>query len=159
MSGGGYVATYTDITEFKLAEQALLEAKQGLEERVAQRTQELSQALEAQRAAKQLAETANASKTRFVAAASHDLLQPLNAARLFASALESRAREHPDLLELAARIDASMRAAEELLNGLLDIARLDSGALRPQISSFPIANLLEELRRQYAPLAKRDSCA
>jgi PAS domain S-box-containing protein len=85
MSGGGYVSTYTDITEFKRAEQALLEAKQGLEERVAQRTQELSQALEAQRAAKQLTETANASKTRFVAAASHDLLQPLNAARLFAS--------------------------------------------------------------------------
>jgi PAS domain S-box-containing protein len=154
MSGGGYVSTYTDITEFKLAEQALLEAKQGLEERVAQRTQELSQALEAQRAAKQLAETANASKTRFVAAASHDLLQPLNAARLFASALESRARAHPDLVELATRIDASMRAAEELLSGLLDIARLDSGALRPQISSFPIANLLEELRRQYAPLAQ-----
>jgi PAS domain S-box-containing protein len=153
MSGGGYVATYTDITEYKLAEQALLEAKQGLEERVAQRTNELSQALEAQRAAKQLAETANASKTRFVAAASHDLLQPLNAARLFASALESRARAHPELRELAARIDGSMRAAEELLNDLLDIARLDSGALRPEITSFTIADLLEDLRRQYAPLA------
>jgi PAS domain S-box-containing protein len=154
MSGGGYVSTYTDITEFKLAEQGLLEAKLGLEERVALRTKELSHALEAQRAAKLLAETANASKTRFVAAASHDLLQPLNAARLFASALESRAREHPDLLELAVRIDASMRAAEELLSGLLDIARLDSGALRPQISGFPIGALLEELRRQYAPLAQ-----
>ena len=153
MSGGGYVATYTDITEFKLAEHALLEAKQGLEERVEQRTHELSQALEAQRAAKQLAEMANASKTRFVAAASHDLLQPLNAARLFASALESRARAHPELRELAARIDGSMRAAEELLNDLLDIARLDSGALRPEITSFPIADLLEDLRRQYAPLA------
>jgi PAS domain S-box-containing protein len=153
MSGGGYVATYTDITEYKLAEQALLEAKQGLEERVEQRTHELTEALEAQRAAKQLAEMANASKTRFVAAASHDLLQPLNAARLFASALESRARAHPELRELAARIDGSMRAAEELLNDLLDIARLDSGALRPEISSFPIADLLEDLRRQYAPLA------
>jgi PAS domain S-box-containing protein len=154
MSGGGYVATYTDITEFKLAEQALLDAKQGLEERVAQRTQELSHALEAQRAAKQLAETANASKTRFVAAASHDLLQPINAARLFASALESRAREHPELLELAGRIDGSMRAAEELLNDLLDIARLDSNAMRPEITSFAIADLLEDLGRQYAPLAQ-----
>jgi PAS domain S-box-containing protein len=154
MSGGGFVATYTDITEFKLAEQGLLEAKQGLEERVAQRTHELSQALEAQSAAKQLAETANASKTRFVAAASHDLLQPLNAARLFASALESRARAYPELIELAARIDGSMRAAEELLNDLLDIARLDSGAFRPDITSFPIADLLEDLRRQYAPLAQ-----
>ena len=73
-----------------MPEQALLDAKQGLEERVAQRTQELREALEAQRLAKQEAERANSSKTRFVAAASHDLLQPLNAARLFASALESR---------------------------------------------------------------------
>jgi len=153
MSGGGFVTTYTDITEFKRNEQALLEAKLGLEERVAHRTRELSAALEAQRAAKQEAEAANVSKTRFFAAASHDLLQPLNAARLFVSAFESRARAHPDLHELANRIDASMRAAEELLNDLLDIARLDSGALKPDVTSFPIIDLLEELRRQYAPLA------
>jgi len=76
------------------------------------------------------------------------------AARLFASALESRARAYPELIELAARIDGSMRAAEELLNDLLDIARLDSGAFRPDITSFPIADLLEDLRRQYAPLAQ-----
>ncbi len=153
MTGGGFVTTYTDITEFKRHEQALLDAKQGLEERVAQRTQELSASLEAQRMAKQEAETANVSKTRFFAAASHDLLQPLNAARLFVSALESRARAHPELQELTIRIDASMRAAEELLDDLLDVARLDSGVLKPDISSFPIIELLEELRRQYAPLA------
>jgi light-regulated signal transduction histidine kinase (bacteriophytochrome) len=76
------------------------------------------------------------SKTRFFAAASHDLLQPLNAARLFVSALESRARAHPEFQELASRIDASMRAAEELLDDLLDIARLDSGVLKPDITSF-----------------------
>jgi PAS domain S-box-containing protein len=154
MAGGGFVTTYTDITEFKRNEQALLDAKQGLEERVSHRTRELSASLEAQRLAKQEAEAANMSKTRFFAAASHDLLQPLNAARLFVSALESQARAHPELRELASRIDASMRAAEELLNDLLDIARLDSGVLRPDISSFPVIDLLEELRRQYAPLAQ-----
>jgi len=154
MAGGGFVTTYTDITEFKRHEQALLEAKQGLEERVAHRTRELSASLEAQRQAKQEAEAANTSKTRFFAAASHDLLQPLNAARLFVSALESQARGHPEFQELASRIDDSMRAAEELLNDLLDIARLDSGVLKPDVSSFPISDLLEELRRQYAPLAK-----
>jgi PAS domain S-box-containing protein len=153
MAGGGFVTTYTDITEFKRNEQDLLNAKQGLEERVAQRTQELSASLEAQRMAKQEAEAANVSKTRFFAAASHDLLQPLNAARLFISALESRARSHPELQELTIRIDASMRAAAELLNDLLDVARLDSGVLKPDISSFSISELLEELRRQYAPLA------
>jgi PAS domain S-box-containing protein len=154
MAGGGFVTTYTDITEFKRHEQALVEAKQGLEERVAHRTAELSAALEAQRLAKQEAEAANTSKTRFFAAASHDLLQPLNAARLFVSALESKARTQPALHELATRIDDSMRAAEEIINDLLDSARLDSGVLKPDIGSFPIADLLEELRRQYAPLAE-----
>jgi PAS domain S-box-containing protein len=154
MAGGGFVTTYTDITEFKRHEQALLEAKQGLEERVAHRTHELSASLEAQRLAQQEAEAATASKTRFFAAASHDLLQPLNAARLFVSALESQARSHPEFQELANRIDDAMRAAEELLNDLLDSARLDSGVLKPDITSFPIIDLLEELRRQYAPLAE-----
>ena len=154
MQGGGFVTTYTDITEFKRHEQALLEAKLGLEERVAHRTSELSASLEAQRLAQQEAEAANTSKTRFFAAASHDLLQPLNAARLFVSALEAQARSHPQFQELANRIDDAMRAAEELLNDLLDSARLDSGVLKPDVSSFPIIDLLEELHRQYAPLAQ-----
>jgi PAS domain S-box-containing protein len=154
IAGGGYVSTYTDITEFKRTEQALLDAKQELEARVEQRTRELSEALEAQRTAKLQAEAANIGKTRFVAAASHDLLQPLNAARLFASALESRAAGHPELGELASRIDGSMRAAEELLKDLLDVAQLDIGVMRPDITTFPIAELLDDLRVQYAPLAQ-----
>lgn len=146
MHGGGFVTTYSDITEFKRTEQALLDAKQGLEERVELRTREL-------RAAKQQAEAANVSKTRFVAAASHDLLQPLNAARLFASALETRAQGHPEIRELATRIDGSMRAAEDLLKDLLDVARLDTGVLEAEISVFPVGALLEDLRQQYAPVA------
>ena len=60
---------------------------------------------------------------------------------------------HPELVELASRIDGSMRAAEELLKDLLDIAQLDIGVMRPDITTFPIAELLDDLRRQYAPLA------
>src|SRR5580704_5277697 len=153
MAGGGFVSTYTDITEFKRTEQALLDAKQELEARVEQRTRELSDALDAQRKAKLQAEAANIGKTRFVAAASHDLLQPLNAARLFVSALEARAAAHPELVELASRIDGSMRAAEELLKDLLDIAQLDIGVMRPDITTFSIAELLDDLWRHYAPLA------
>jgi PAS domain S-box-containing protein len=153
IAGGGFVSTYTDITEFKRTEQALLDSKQELEARVAQRTRELSEALEAQRAAKLQAEEANIGKTRFVAAASHDLLQPLNAARLFASALESRAASQPELAELATRIDGSMRAAEEVLKDLLDVAQLDIGVMRADFTTFPIAELLEDLRHQFAPLA------
>jgi PAS domain S-box-containing protein len=156
MPDGGYVTTYTDITDFKQTEQALREATQTLEQRVADRTSELEAALEAQRAAKWLAEEANATKTRFVAAASHDLLQPLNAARLFASALEERA-EDETVKTLAARIDSSMRAAEEVLDDMLDIARLESGTMRTEIVDFDLAELFEGLERQFGPLAQRRS--
>jgi PAS domain S-box-containing protein len=154
MPDGGYVTTYTDITEFKRTERELLEAKQTLEQRVEERTTELSQALAAQQAAKQLAEQANTTKTRFVAAASHDLLQPLNAARLFASALEDATSE-PSVRDIAGRIDGSLRAAEEVLDDMLDIARLESGALRADSSDFSLRAVLEDLERQFAPVAAR----
>ena len=151
---GGYVTTYNDITDFKRTEQALLEAKQTLEQRVDERTAELKAALAAQQDAKRLAEEANATKTRFVAAASHDLLQPLNAARLFASTLGERS-EDPAVVEIAERIDSSMRAAEEVLDDMLDIARLESGTLRTDITEFPVAEAFEHIERQFAPLATR----
>jgi PAS domain S-box-containing protein len=154
MPDGGYVSTYTDITDFKRTEQALIEATQTLEQRVTERTQELQSALEAQRAAKRLAEEANATKTRFVAAASHDLLQPLNAARLFASSLEERSKD-PDVIEIAGRIDSSMRAAEEVLDDMLDIARLESGHMRAEITDFDLADTYADLERQFATLAAR----
>ena len=156
LPGGGYVTTYTDITDFKRTEQALREAKLELETRVEARTIELRVALVAQEHAKRAAEDANASKTRFFAAAGHDLLQPLNAARLFASALAAPAASSQDaanVREIAAHIDSSMRAAEDLLDGLLDVARLDSGALQSDLSVFPIGELLADLARQYAPIA------
>jgi PAS domain S-box-containing protein len=154
MPDGGYVTTFTDITDFKRTEQALLDAKQTLEQRVEERTHALQLALEAQRDAKRLAEEANATKTRFVAAASHDLLQPLNAARLFASALEERS-DDPDVREIAGRIDSSMRAAEEVLDDMLDIARLESGTMRAEFTDFSVAGIIEELEQQFAPLAAR----
>jgi len=154
MPDGGYVTTFTDITDFKRTEQALLEAKQTLEQRVEERTRELQLALEAQRDAKRLAEETNATKTRFVAAASHDLLQPLNAARLFASALEEHS-DDPAVLEIAGRIDSSMRAAEDVLDDMLDIARLESGTMRAEITDFALAEAFEHLERQFAPLAAR----
>lgn len=136
--GGGYVTSYSDVTDYKRAEQALREANENLEQRVEQRTQE--------------AEAAQQSKTRFLAAVSHDVLQPLNAARLFTTAL----RETTDADEqsrLAERVDASLRAAEDLLDGLLDISRLDAGALRPEPTDFDAGELLRELAAQYAPSA------
>ena len=138
LPGGGYVTSYNDITAFKHAETALLEANENLEQRVADRSRE--------------AEAAQQSKTRFLAAISHDVLQPLNAARLFTSALRD-SDEAAEQRHLAERIDASVRAAEELLDGLLDVSRLDAGGMRAEISDFDAIALLHELAAQYAPVA------
>jgi PAS domain S-box-containing protein len=155
MPDGGYVTTYTDITEFKHNEQQLLEAKQTLEQRVTERTLELSKALSAEAAAKLAAEQANSTKTRFVAAASHDLLQPLNAARLFASALGDAPTDPAAVREIAGRIEGSLRAAEEVLDDMLDIARLESGSMRADLTVFALDEVFADLERQFAPLAAR----
>ena len=153
MPGGGYVTTFNDVTEYRRAEKALAEANETLEERVASRTRELRQVVEALEGAKSDAEAANRGKSRFLAAASHDLLQPLNAARLFASVLaQHQAEMAPRHAELVERVDASLTAAEELLGALLDISKLDRGVLRAAIESFPIADLMGRLERQFAPL-------
>jgi len=138
LPGGGYVTTYNDITAFRRAERALREVNETLEQRVALRSRE--------------AEQAQQSKSRFLAAISHDVLQPLNAARLFTSALRESTLE-AEAQYLAERIDASLRAAEELLDGLLDVSRLDAGALRPEPGNFDASALLHELAAQYAPMA------
>ncbi len=155
LPGGGYVTTYTDVTAYKHAEQALIEVNETLEQRVEQRTAELSEALAATALARRAAETANISKTRFLAAASHDLLQPLNAARLFTSAL----RQHPGLDAeagaLAERIDASFRAAEDLLDALLDTSRLDAGSYHPEVGGFALAELFDSLQAQFAVVAEQ----
>lgn len=155
MPGGGFVTTFTDVTAYKRVEHALIDANETLEQRVAQRTGELTHALEAQRAAKQEAEAANQSKTRFLAAASHDLLQPMNAARLFTAALAAKPHADADSRLLSSRIDSALRAAEDLLDGLLDISRLDSGSLKPEQTVFAAAELCHSLQEQFAPMAEQ----
>lgn len=151
--GGGFVTSFADITHFKRTERSLAEAKGVLEERVAQRTAELEAALHAQERAKQQAEQANQSKTRFLAAASHDLLQPMNAARLFSSALSQHPQLDNDTRQLAHQLDSSLRGAEELLSALLDISRLDAGALTPQREAINLGALVRELAGQLSPVA------
>ncbi len=155
LPGGGYVTTYSDVTAYKQAEQALIEVNETLEQRVEQRTAELSEALVATAEARRAAETANVSKTRFLAAASHDLLQPLNAARLFTSALRQYPGLDAEASGLAERIDASFRAAEDLLDALLDTSRLDTGHYHPEIAAFALSELFDSLQAQFAVVADR----
>jgi len=142
---GGFVTAFSDVTSHKRTEESLREVNETLELRVEERTRQLA-------AAVSQAEQANQSKTRFVMAASHDLLQPLGAARLFNAALRSRAASD-DLRGLAERVDNSLAAAGELLEDLLDISRLDAGGVRAEFSEFDVLELLKSLQEQFAPVA------
>ena len=153
---GGIVTTYTDVTQTVQTEEALEAANELLEQRVGERTAEL-QRLNAELArAKTVAEEANLSKTRFLAAASHDILQPLNAARLYASSLAEAAAQagRAERADLARNVDISLEAVEEILGALLDISRLDAGATRPEVADVPVADLMRMLEIEFAPIAR-----
>jgi Na+/proline symporter/signal transduction histidine kinase len=154
MPGGGYVTTFTDITHFKEIEQELQLVNETLEQRVQQRTFELRGANIELEEAKLHAEDANRSKTRFLAAASHDLLQPMNAASLFVSILRQQQEGSDDeQSRLVKRIDRSLKASEQLLSALLDISKLDSGMYEPKPEAMPASALFEQLRRRFKALA------
>ncbi|KPH82469.1 hybrid sensor histidine kinase/response regulator [Bosea vaviloviae] len=150
---GGFVTTYTDITQAVEAQEELERTNESLERRVVERTEEILRVNAELQRAKGQAEEANASKTRFLAAASHDILQPLNAARLYATSLveRDRAAGSPDLAE---NIDASLDAVEEILTALLEISRLDGGALKPELTSFRLDELVRQLQREFEPSAQ-----
>lgn len=142
---GGFVTSYADITSYKNAARELRSLADALEHRVAERTRDLA-------AAKRDAENANRYKTRFVASAVHDLLQPLNAARMFLSVLRGQVHEAGDA-RIIDNIDGALAAQDAILNSLLDITRLEAGSLKSQVRDFALAPLLETLAREFSILA------
>ena len=153
MPGGGFVITFSDVTPSFEAAEALERANATLEKRVRDRTEELTRLNSELARAKSTAEDANISKTRFLAAASHDILQPLNAARLYVTSLVERQSGGEDS-RLVENIDNSLEAIEEILGALLDISRLDAGAMTTSISSFKMADLMRSLEIEFAPIAR-----
>src|SRR5690606_25049487 len=141
MPGGGFVATFTDVTAFRRTEQELKRIAETLEQRVAERTAELDHA-------RREAERANQAKSRFLAAVSHDLAQPLNAAHLFTHALGQQLR-HAQYREAVASIDGALTSAEGLLSGLLDISRLESGGMATRVHAFCVDELLQHLAAEF----------
>ena len=143
---GGFVTSYADITSYKNAARELRSLADALEQRVADRTRDLD-------AARREAERANRSKTRFVAAAVHDLLQPLNAARMFTSLLRSHL--HDDAGRHAAdSIEGALAAQDAILNSLLDISRMESGQLDVHIRDVALGPLLQVLSHNFGVLAE-----
>ncbi|MDQ2082514.1 PAS domain-containing hybrid sensor histidine kinase/response regulator [Xanthobacteraceae bacterium Astr-EGSB] len=153
MPDGGVVTTLTDITPSVEAAEALERANETLERRVRERTRELERLNTELGRAKAAAEEANISKTRFLAAASHDILQPLNAARLYVTSLVERKRSGEEA-RLVDNVDASLEAVEEILGALLDISRLDTGAMTSEIVAIRIDELTRQLELEFSPLAK-----
>lgn len=142
---GGFVTSYADITAYKATARELRSLASSLERRVEERTRDLIEA-------KAEADKANRSRTRFVAAAVHDLLQPLNAARMFIGSLASSGLD-TERRELAERVRSALDTQDELLASLLDMSRLEGGAVAPRFASVPLDALLRELARQSAVLA------
>ncbi|WP_433861645.1 hybrid sensor histidine kinase/response regulator NahK/ErcS' [Pseudomonas thivervalensis] len=168
----GIFVLIRDITERRRTAEALHQAYQNLEQRVQERTAELT-TLNDQllreidersrvelrlREAKREAEQANLSKTKFLAAVSHDLLQPLNAARLFTSALLER-REPVANTQLVRNVSNSLQDVENLLGTLVDISKLDAGVIKADVAPFGLSELLDNLAAEYAQIARSEGLA
>lgn len=147
MPDGGFITTFTDITALKEAEHELAATNETLEAKVAERTAMLSQ-LNTQ------LEEATRSKSRFLAAASHDLTQPLGASKLYLGALlEDLSGDEKQGLAKSAL--GALSSAEQLLKALLDISKLDSGVMQPEITRFPIQEMFDTLYNEFSVMAQQ----
>ena len=145
MPDRGFLFSFTDVTAERQAVEDMARAKETLEARVVERTLDLEDAL-AQ------AERANASRSRFVAAASHDLLQPLSAAKLFLSSVPEDQVPGP-VAEAVGKAQNALVSVEGILAALLDISRLESGKAAVTVAPVRMGRLLGQLAEEFTPLA------
>ncbi len=145
LPGGGYITSFTDISEYIAIQQQLEQSKKHLEQRVAKRTEELE-------AAKLEAEAANISKSRFLAATGHDLMQPFNAASLFASMLHEKLAKS-ELQPISRNLMQSLESADSLLSMLIEITKLETGKITPSYSHFCLDDLLGKLLNEFSVIA------
>lgn len=154
LPGGGFVTTYTDITEFVENQKALEELNVHLENRVEQRTRDLQALNDRLDEARKAAVQANEDKTRYFAAISHDLLQPFNAATLFCSILKEKV-DSKELKQISNNIQNSLENAEQLVNSVLELTKLDAGAISPCVEDFDIYHLVNPLLDEYRLLCQQ----
>lgn len=163
LANGGYVTTYTDITDYDNMLNQLETNKRELKQRVSERTTELQQVNHSLLRENELRsrveselKSVNDSKSHFMAAASHDLLQPINAARLFTSSLLQITKTNEDhkVKQTVEQLDDALLQAEHLINSLRDISRLRSGKERPNREHFSLHQLLKSLAAEAGIIAK-----
>jgi signal transduction histidine kinase/Na+/proline symporter/CheY-like chemotaxis protein/PAS domain-containing protein len=162
LANGGYVTTYTDVSDYDNMLSELETNKHQLEERVKDRTAELQQVNDSLLRENELRsrveselKSVNASKSHFMAAASHDLLQPINAARLFTSSLiQLTKEENSTLKQTVDQLDDALLQSEHLINSLRDISRLRSGKERPKRDHCSLHELLKSLAAEAGIIAQ-----
>lgn len=147
MPDGGLVISFTDVTAERAAARTLFEMNELLERRVEDRTKELGEALAE-------AERANASKTRFMTAASHDLLQPLSAAKLFVSSIRDQT-DRADAAKITRKAEMALSSVEHFIAALLDISKLDAGRAVFDVAPVRLSRIFEPLRNELEPLARQ----
>jgi PAS domain S-box-containing protein len=157
----GVIWLTNDITQRKRADTTLLALNEHLQKQ-SERLQTTVEALERARLdaekARQLADAASTAKSRFLATASHDLRQPMHALDLYLGLIANCALPEEIQPSLAGARQCA-RTMDEMFRALLDISRLDSGTVQPQLSVFPVASILREAQMQFAPLAAAEGLA
>lgn len=154
LPGGGFVMMFTDITAYRKAELVLKEANLDLESRVQERTVKLEEANRQLLEEQGKAHLANLKKSQYLKAISHDLMQPLEAARLFTSALANQNELNDVQKRQVTNINDSLKVANDLLTSLGEIARIEGGNIRPHIEPFSLQALFEELAQDFSVLTE-----
>ncbi|MCL1079171.1 response regulator [Parashewanella spongiae] len=154
--GGGFVMSFTDVTLYRKAEQVLQEKNLDLESLVSERTEALEQANVALSKsnqdlgmANQKIHIAHKQKTNYLKACSHDLMQPVSAARLFISALMQDKSLNKNQLETVKHIESSINNANDLIKDLNEISQIESGTITPQIEEINVDQLFLELFNEF----------
>jgi signal transduction histidine kinase/HAMP domain-containing protein len=143
--GVGYATSYTDVSAYKRVEEKLRGLAESLERRVSERTADLERAIRE-------ADRANRSKSKFLAAAVHDLSQPINAARLYVSAIKEDLRNNP-IADLAEHAERSLASVESLFSSLMDVSRLESGKLKLKLEHARLEPVLKSLATEFRMFA------
>ncbi|TRX58086.1 PAS-domain containing protein [Thalassomonas sp. M1454] len=150
---GGFVMIFRDITKYRQAEKILKAENLDLESLVAERTKKLESVNSELAIAREKAEQANRKKSLYLKACSHDLMQPLEAARLFTSALTDENKLSDSQKRQVNNIDHALRVANDLLANLGEMARIEGGSIKPNIESFCLNDILSQLEQEFSAAA------
>jgi len=154
LPGGGFVMLFSDVTAYKEAERVLKDTNIDLEAIITERTKKLEKTNEDLDIAREKAEQAHIKKSLYLKACSHDLMQPLEAARLFTSALSSQGNLSESQFRQVKNIDHSLKVANDLLADLGEIARIESGNITAHYTTFSISDLFTDLAQEFSASAE-----